>query len=89
MEFNKELYYKLILYIGSMDIETPYYPIDEVVIPGYTKQDIYNHLALMIEGEMIDGFFAEDEDSPHFGYMIGGLTTETKYLYQLLQQGNE
>lgn len=40
----------------------------------------------MIEGNIIHGFLAEDESSEKYGYLIGGLTTESRYLYRQLKK---
>jgi hypothetical protein len=86
MEINQELYRKLILYIGDIESTMPYIFVKDVQIPGYTFQDIYNHVSVMIEGEILDGLFAAHESSPHHGYLIGGLTTESRYLYHQLKK---
>jgi hypothetical protein len=83
---NKDLYHKIILYIGDVEATRPYFPIDDLWIPDYPKEEIYHYASAMIEGGIIDGFFAEDDDYEEYGYLIGGLTLETKYLYQQLKK---
>ena len=90
MVVNKELVKDIILYIGDLEQEyRPYFTIDQIKIPTYKEQDIYNHVALMIEGEIIHGLFVEHANSPHYGYLVGGLNTESKYIYNQLKQQKE
>jgi hypothetical protein len=86
MKVNQDLFDKLILYIGDVEEHRPYFTVEEVNLPGYSYQEIYDHISLLIEGEIIDGVFAWHENSDQYGYLIGGLTTESRYRYNQLKK---
>lgn len=83
---DHELIKKIILYIGAVENERPYFTPDEIEIEGYDAQTIKDHVAALIEGEIIDGFFAFHESSDRYGYLVGGLTLESRYLYRQLKE---
>ncbi|MDF2699213.1 MAG: hypothetical protein K0Q49_769 [Haloplasmataceae bacterium] len=84
---NNDLYNKIILYIGDAElVYRPYFTVDEIKIPNYSSKEIYDHISLMVEGKILDGIFAETEDSEYYGYLVGGLTTETEYFYNQLKR---
>lgn len=86
MEIKEELVDLLILYIGDIENDRPFFKAEDVDIPGYDREDVRNHVAAMIEGNIIDGFFASDESTDHYGYLVGGLTIETRVLYNQMKK---
>lgn len=88
MQIKQDLIEKLILYIGDAEQHRPFFFAEDVRIEGYDSKDIYNHIAMLIEGGIIDGFFAYHESSPHYGYLVGGLTVESRFKYNELKKKN-
>lgn len=86
MQIKQDLIEKLILYIGDVEQNRPFFFAEDVHIEGYDPQDIYNHIAMLIEGGIIDGIFASDDSSPHYGYLVGGLTVDSRFLYHELKK---
>jgi len=86
MKIDNTLIDRLILYIGDVEMSRPFFRAEDVRIAGYDKQDVYNHLVAMIEGNIIDGFFASDGHSDHYGYLVGGLTLESRHQYQKMKK---
>lgn len=86
MQIKQDLVDKLILYIGDVEQQRPFFFAEEVTIEGYDPDEVYNHIAILIEGGIIDGFFADDGSSPFYGYLIGGLTVESRYRYHELKK---
>ncbi|ERJ13459.1 hypothetical protein [Haloplasma contractile] len=83
---NKDLYDKIIIYIGDIEDSLPYFEINKIKIDGYADNEVEDYVKKMIEGEIIQGIYADDGQSENYGYLVGGLTTETKYYYHQLKR---